>query len=187
MGIRPKIPFSVLSVSFSPCVSLVYEYEYKYKYEYEYEYEFVFVFVRSNTTDLRKLVCSISINWPCNNNGYFRFGIVVSLINEKTKNCLYKPPFSFQPLFLSIILSTETTNTTKIPQINSLSFYSTRNTMKPTTKITSTSAISTQTTQSSTPLSFELYYSFCPKCGVDVSQFSHEDFCPCIRQGNNKS
>ncbi|KAI9022256.1 hypothetical protein CLU79DRAFT_751855 [Phycomyces nitens] len=52
--------------------------------------------------------------------------------------------------------------------------------MKPTTKISSTASQSTKTT----PLSFELYYSFCPKCGVDVSQFSHEDFCPCLRQGN---
>lgn len=24
-------------------------------------------------------------------------------------------------------------------------------------------------------------YTFCPKCGVDVTIYSHEDDCPCVR------
>lgn len=27
-------------------------------------------------------------------------------------------------------------------------------------------------------IQFESEYDFCPKCGVDITQFSHEDHCP---------
>jgi hypothetical protein len=27
-------------------------------------------------------------------------------------------------------------------------------------------------------------YTFCPHCGVDVTIFSHEDDCPCVRHNN---
>jgi ribosomal protein S27AE len=32
---------------------------------------------------------------------------------------------------------------------------------------------------------FESSYSFCPKCGIDITIFSHEDDCPCARQLQN--
>lgn len=30
-------------------------------------------------------------------------------------------------------------------------------------------------------------YTFCPKCGVDVTIYSHEDDCPCVRHHHNNN
>jgi hypothetical protein len=30
-------------------------------------------------------------------------------------------------------------------------------------------------------------YSFCPKCGVDITIYSHEEDCPCIQQHHTEA
>ncbi|KAG2224832.1 hypothetical protein INT45_008014 [Circinella minor] len=50
------------------------------------------------------------------------------------------------------------------------------------TTVTSTIMNNNNTIESlSTPTCQATHYSFCPGCGVDVSQFSHEGSCPYLR------